>query len=152
MRKIALSAALLLVVAAPVFANMSSHYAVSGRGPDGSTYTGAMRFTADGQIYRLEEASGDNKWTGLAIENKDFLALALIGGDGEGFLGIYRRAGDYWVGTLTGYGDDPLGFEVLYNGDAPDLPKAGRANSGKLAGKYQISGTNPDGSSYTGEV
>jgi hypothetical protein len=153
MWKIASASAILLVVLAiPVLANLSSRYALSGRSPDGSTYSGAIRFTPDGQVYHLEEVSGDNKWTGLAIENANFLALAEIDGENNGFLAIYKRAGDAWVGTFTGYGDDPLGVEVLYNGNAPDLPDGSRANSGKLAGKYRLSGTNPDGSAYGGEV
>jgi hypothetical protein len=154
MRKLASASAMLLVVlATPVLANLSSRYALSGRGPDGTTYPGVIRFTADGQVYHLEEASGDNKWNGLAIENGNFLGLAGVGGDRNGFLALYTRAGDSWEGTDTDYGaDDPVAFEVLYNGNAPDLPDPSRANSRKPLGKYRISGTNPDGSTYAGEV
>ena len=39
----------------------------------------------------------------------------------------------------------------MYNGSTPpEVPKPRRA--GKLSGKYQISGTNPDGSTYSGEA
>ncbi len=153
MRKIGLAAFMLLaVLSAPVLADLSLRYTISGRNADGSTYTGVIRFAADGQVYRLEEASGDSKWTGLAIENRTFLALAYIDDDGSGALGLYKRSGDSWIGAYTGYGDDPLGLEVLYNGKAPDLPNVNRANSGKIAGKYRIAGTNPDRSTYTGEV
>jgi hypothetical protein len=154
MRKIAIASAMLLgVLCAPVLADLSSRYTVSSRGPDRSAYTGAIRFTANGQVYRLEEASGENKWTGLAIEFRDFLGMAEVSGDGGGFLALYKRAGDSWVGVWSGYdADEKLGAEVLYNGSAPDLPDADRRRSGELVGKYQISGTNPDGKTYSGNV
>lgn len=154
MRKIGLAAAVLLVVlSAPVLANLSSRYTISGRIGNDPTYSGVIRFTANGQVYRLEEASGDNKWTGVAFENGNFLALASINGEGNGFLALYKRSGASWVGAFTNYGnDDPLGVEVFYNGNAPGFPDASRANSGKLAGKYRIKGTNPDRSTYAGEV
>jgi Serpin (serine protease inhibitor) len=45
-----------------------------------------------------------------------------------------------------------LGIEVLYDGDAPNLPNAKRSKSNNAIVNYQIAGTNPDGSTYTGEA
>jgi hypothetical protein len=148
--KTALAAAVTLaVLAVPVSADLFSSYDVSGRGGDGSSYTGNVKITPAGQTYRLDYCCV--QFDGLAIEYRDFLAIAYFSKDNGGDLNIYKRAADAWIGVFSDYGDGNLGAEVLYNGSTPpDVPNPPRA--GKLAGKYQISGTNPDGSTYTGEA
>jgi hypothetical protein len=74
------------------------------------------------------------------------------GADGSGDLNIWKRAGDAWIGVFSDYSDAGLGAEVMYNNNAPDLPDTSRGKSRKPVGKYRISGTNPNGSTYTGEV
>jgi len=142
-------AATLAMLVTPVFADLVSTYAVSGHNTNGSSYTGKITFTPAGQVYRVDYCC--DKQNGFAIEYQNFLAIAEVGGDG-GNLVIYQRAGNAWIGVFSQYGDDPLGAEVLYNGSAPGLPDPGRASSGNAAGKYRISGTNPNGSAYSGEV
>jgi hypothetical protein len=151
MRKYALcAAATLTALVTPVFADLVSSYVVSGRNADGSSYDGKITFTPAGQVYRLDYCCVQQ--SGFAIEYQNFLALAEIDSGGSGNLVIYKRSGDAWAGVFSQYNDSGLGVEVLYNGSAPDLPDAGRARSGSPAGKYRISGTNPDGSTYAGEV
>jgi hypothetical protein len=146
-------AALSLLLVAPVaLADLVSRYSVAGRNKDGTAYTGVIDFKPAGQVYRFDVTSGDGgKMSGLAIEYEDFLALAAIARDGTGNLGIYRRAGSAWVGVFSTYEEGRLGTEVLYNGTTPDLPDPQRSKPGKPAGRYVISGTNPDGSTYRGE-
>jgi hypothetical protein len=150
-RKYALAAAAALVLlVTQAFANLFSSYAVNGRSGDGSSYDGTVNITPAGQIYRLEFCC--EKYKGLAIEYNDFLAIAYVGDKGGGDLNIYKRAGDAWIGAFSDYTDSGLGTEVLYNNKLLDLPDPGRAKSRKPLGKYRISGTNPNRSTYDGEV
>ena len=153
MQKIAFgAAAALIVLAAPAFAGLVSSYAVTGRNSDGSTYTAAMKLAPADQIYRVDsDDDAGTKMSGLVIEYKNFLALAEVN-DNDGYLAIYKRADDTWLGVFSDYADEhSLGTEVLYNGSTPpDVPNPPRAS--RLSGKYQISGTNPDGSTYSGEA
>jgi hypothetical protein len=151
MSKTALAAAVTLaVLAVPVSADLFSSYDVSGRGNDGSSYTGNVKITPAGQTYRLDFCCV--QFNGLAVEYQDFLAIAYFSKDNGGDLNIYKRAADAWIGVFSDYGDGNLGAEVLYNGEAPDLPDTRRGKSRKPIGKYRLSGTNPNGSTYDGEI
>jgi hypothetical protein len=151
MRKVVIAAAVILVMlATPGLADLTSHYSISGHFGD-SDYYGAIDFKPAGQVYHSVNINGDDKTPGLAIEYRDFLGLAQIDNNGNGNLAIYHRQDDSWVGTFTDY-DKGLGFEVLFGRGLPGLPDAGRAKFGKLAGKYLLSGRNPDGSTYSGEA
>jgi hypothetical protein len=154
MRPLALGVVALSVwlVTPAAFADLVSRYSVAGRNTDGKPYTGVIAFKPAGQVYRFDSTGGDNsKMSGLAIEHDNFLALAAIAGDGTGDLAIYRRAGKTWIGIFSIYEEGRLGTEVLYNGPTPDLPDPNQPRPGRPAGRYVISGTNPDGSTYSGE-
>jgi len=144
-------AAVLPLLVTPVSADLFSSYAVSGLGNDGASYDGTVNVSPAGQVYRLDYCC--EKYNGLAVEYQGFLGIAYFTPDKDGGdLNIYRRAGDAWVGAFCDYTDNGLGTEVLYNNKAPDLPNVSRAKSRKPVGKYRISGTNPNGSTYAGEV
>jgi hypothetical protein len=153
MRKIALLAAVLAALVTPGSADLVSRYSVKGRNIDGSSYTTAVTFKAVGQVYQLVAYGPPLQMTGLAIEYRGFLANAQINSDGGGYLCLYRAAdNNSWAGVFSDYDGGRLGVEVLYDGDTPDLPNANRSKSGNPAGQYRIAGTNPDGSTYTGEA
>jgi hypothetical protein len=156
MRNIALCAAALFVfalAALPARAELASQYSVAGRNTDGNDYTGSVAFKATGQIYRSDYTGGDgNETVGPAIEYENFLGVAVTTRDGSGgYLALYKRVDSGWAGIFTSYDDDDLAAEVLYNGRAPALlnPKAKVTG---VEGTYEISGTNPDGSTYSGEI
>jgi len=153
MSKTALAAAVMAaVLATPVCADLFSSYAVKGRGSDGSTYEGKVEIKPEGQIYQLDFCC--DKSTGFAVEHQDFLAAAYSFDNGNGDLNIWKRAGEVWVGVFSDYSDGSLGGEVMYNPnkDTTVALDANRGRSRKPIGKYRISGTNPNGSTYTGEV
>jgi hypothetical protein len=150
MRKCAVVAAAMLGgLITTASADLVSSYSVSGRMVNGTSYTGSVNVAPSGQIYRFDYCC--DKLKAVAIEYQDFLAAAYIGDDGNGDLNIYQRAGDAWVGVYSDYDTGRLGVEALYNGNAPDLPDP-KQRSGNPAGKYRIAGTNPNGSTYSGEV
>jgi hypothetical protein len=145
-------AALVLLTATPSFAELISRYSIVGRNNDGSSYTGVALFKAAGQIYGCDFTdSAGNKTSGLAIEYESFLALAVNGAGGGGNLAIYKQVDDGWSGIFSGYNDNDLAAEALYSENAPALFNPNQTNN-KVAGTYLLSGTNPDGSTYAGEV
>jgi hypothetical protein len=153
MSKTALAVAVMVaLLATPVCADLFSNYAVKGRASDGSTYEGKVEIKPVGQIYQLDFCC--DKSTGFAVEHQDFLAAAYSFDNGNGDLNIWKRDGDDWVGVFSDYSDGGLGGEVMYNKnkDTTVALDANRGRSRKPVGKYRISGTNPNGSTYTGEV
>ena len=152
----AVTASIFLI--APAFGELASRYSVAGiNRDDGSTYVGVTTFTPAGQTYRVayqNPGSGQGS-NGYAIEYKDFLALAMKDNDGGGYLEILARVGDILTGVWTRYGDDGklTGGDIFHQGgNAPVNVNFADATSDDPTGDYAISGTNPDGSTYTGSV
>jgi hypothetical protein len=77
-------------------------YNVSGKNPDGSTYTGNMVLTAYGDGYRVAFVSGNESWIGVATDIGNFLAVAYKSGDIP-TVTIFERKAD---GSLEGYWQD----------------------------------------------
>jgi hypothetical protein len=148
-----MAATALVLLAEPGFGALNSSYDVSGRQNDGTAYTGTVKIAASGQVYRLDYCC--ERQFGVAIEYQDFLAVSYTNENdkNKGDLNLYRRTDNGWIGAYTDYTDGGLSVEVLSNkGDTPDVPDLRRARSRKPIGKYRMSGTNPNGSTYTGEV
>jgi hypothetical protein len=141
------------LAASPGFADLSSRYSIVGLNSDGQDYSGTAAFAASNQIYHADFIdSAGIKTSGVAVEYENFLGIAAVARDGSGNLSLYRRADSGWAGIYTSYDDDDnLGSEVLYNGEKPGLPST-NAKTAAVAGTYSIAGTNPDGSTYSGEV
>jgi len=151
MRKWIIGASTILALwITPTFADLSTRYTVRGKESKGTAYAGVMTFAPSGQIYRMNYCC--DKFAGLAIEYQNFLAVAATGDTSGGILTLYKREGNGWTGVVSDYADGPLGSEILYNDDVLALPNVNRAKAGKAAGKFRISGRNPNGSTYTGEV
>ena len=156
MRKIWLLGAAILVapVASPSLAELSARYSVAGRNSDGQDYTGMVTFAASGQIYHTDFTdSAGVETSGVAIEYENFLGLAAVArdGSGNGNLALYRRVDSDLAGIFTSYYSGDLAPEVLYNGQKPALANP-KAKPAPVAGTYAIAGTNPNGSTYSGEV
>ena len=154
MRKISLLGVTVLVAlaASPGLADLSARYSVAGRNTDGEDYTGTAAFAASGQIYHADFTDGAGSQTsGVAVEYENFLGLAVIARDGSGNLALYRRVDGGWAGIFTGYDGGDLAAEVLYNAHKPALANP-KSKPAPVAGTYSIAGTNPDGSTYAGEV
>jgi hypothetical protein len=149
-RWIACTAAILVLLTTPVAADLASRYTVRGKSSDGTEYAGVMTFAPAGQIYRMNYCC--DKFTGLAIEYQDFLAIVAMGAESGGVLDLYRRIDNGWAGVVSTYADEPLGAEIIYNGDVSALPNVNPGKAGKLASKFRIAGTNPNGSTYSGAI
>jgi hypothetical protein len=91
----------------------AGRYAVSGKNPDGTTYTGRLTIQKTAVGYQLTWSIGDLLYTGTGIFVDGLLTVTWRGVDGEG-QGVYTRD-DQGVlsGTWTVAGQDKPGQETL---------------------------------------
>ena len=129
-------------------------YAVSGKNPDGSAYTGTMTVVPYGDGYRLTQVYGSTVYRGIGNDIGDYLAGAYLS-EGEPTVTLYRVSA---ANTLSGYWQDysntKEGTEeaTLASRSFSFVPSAPVANTWDYSGTYGIKGTNPDGSAYSGTM
>jgi hypothetical protein len=121
-------------------ADIAGTYSVTGTNPDGSAYEGALTVTTRGSVYQFSWATG-NDYEGVGVVDGNTVAVGW-GGPECGAV-LYRMADD---GSLQGQW-------ALYENESAGTETARRVtDSGAPAGSYLVNGTNPDGSSYTGNL
>lgn len=112
---------------------------ITGTFSDGTAYEGTMTVTpnADQTTALVEQQIGDSSYSGLGIVDGDVFSVVL-GPDGCG-LGAYviQDNGDL-VGRWTAVGQTALGTET--------------ATPINIAGSHNLSGTNPDDTTYSGSL
>lgn len=123
--------------------NLDGVYDVQGVNPNGSTYSGEVTIQRQGSSYQFRWRIGSQSFQGSG---------ALRGGSltvnwGQRYPVIYVVGND---GVLRGTWDNGRARENLFprNVSAPQ-PQGG---SGDLDGVYDVRGTNPNGTTYSGEV
>ena len=77
-------------------------YAVSGKNPDGSSYTGSLSLTPFGDGYRATFVSGNETWSGVATDFAGYLAIAYRAGSIPN-VSIFELQRN---GSLVGYWQD----------------------------------------------
>lgn len=121
--------------------DIAGDYAITGTNEDGSPYKGALTVIKHGDVYQFRWDAG-KQYDGVGVPNGNVVAVAFTEGkDGKG-CGVvsYQVLAD---GTLEGkwgyWGVDESGTET-----------ATRDEGSGLAGDYDVSGKNPNGSGYKG--
>jgi hypothetical protein len=151
MRKMALPAAFAVmcsIVAA--LADPAGLYFVSGYNPDQTTYFGDVAVTRMDQTYRVVWNVNNQQLSGFGLGyNNSFVANCC--GNNQTSLSVMEFQDGVWLGLWWDYSGARLGGEVWQAHDTPDQPTPdGPPND--LAGHYLKAGTQPDGSTYSGEV
>jgi hypothetical protein len=129
-------------------------YSLTGKNPDGSSYTGTLNVVPYGDGYRMSQVFSDVTYRGIGNDVGDYLAGAYISG-GKPSVTLYRVSA---ANTLSGYWQDydntKEGTEeaVLASRSFSFIPTAPVANTWDYSGTYGIKGTNPDGSAYSGTM
>lgn len=125
--------------AATPFADIAGDYSVVGTNEDGSPYKGALAVIKHGDVYQFRWNAG-KQYDGVGVPNGNVVAVAFTGGsDGKG-CGVvsYQILPD---GTLDGrwgyWGQNESGTE-----------RAVRTAGSGVAGDYDGTGKNPNGSPY----
>jgi hypothetical protein len=133
----------------------SGSYAVSGKNPDGSTYSGSMLVSSYGDGYRVTASLGGETWRGIASDIGDYLAVALLAGANP-LITVYKvTAANTLEGFWQSYAEAKEGAEIatLRERNFSFVPTAPAPTTRvDFAGGYNISGKNPDGSAYTGNM
>lgn len=120
-------------------ADIAGSYEIVGTNENGSPYKGGLQVIKRGDVYQFRWSAG-KQYDGVGVPNGNVVAVAFTGGsDGKG-CGVvnYELLGD---GTLDGkwgyWGVNESGTE-----------QAVRTSGSGLAGNYDATGKNPDGSGY----
>jgi hypothetical protein len=124
-------------------ADIAGEYTVAGTNENGSPYKGELEVIRHGDVYQFRWKAGP-QYDGIGIPNGGVVAVAFTqGANGKG-CGVvsYQILAD---GTLDGawgyWGVNESGTE-----------RAERTSGSDVAGDYNITGKNPNGSSYRGTL
>jgi len=119
--------------------DIAGKYDLTGTNPDGGSYQGTLEVITRGDVYQFRWNAG-SQYDGIGVQNGKIVAVAYTtGANGEG-CGVvdYDIRGD---GSLTGkwgyWGKNEAGTE-----------DATRTRGSGLAGEYDGTGKNPNGTSY----
>lgn len=123
--------------------DIAGSYAVTGTNEDGSAYKGELEIIKHGDVYQFRWNAG-KQYDGVGVENGKVIAVAFTeGSDGKG-CGVvsYQVLGNGVLDGKWGYwGTDESGTE-----------KATPFGGSGLAGNYDTTGRNPNGSAYKGKL
>lgn len=122
---------------------IAGNYDVVGTNENGSPYKGLLEIIKHGDVYQFRWNAG-KQYDGIGVPNGNVVAVAFTGGANGKGCGVvnYEQLSD---GTLEGkwgyWGVNESGTET-----------AARTSGSGLAGNYNATGKNPDGSSYKGTL
>ena len=120
-------------------ANIAGNYNIAGTNPTGTIYRGTLHIIEHGDVYQFRWNAGD-QYDGVGVVNGDVVAVAFANGPNGTGCGVvdYKIQND---GALIGrwgyWGKDEAGSE-----------DATRTSGSGLAGEYDATGKNPNGTSY----
>ena len=124
-------------------ADIEGNYEVVGTNPNGRPYKGALEVIKRGDVYQFRWKAG-TQYDGIGVPNGNVVAVAFTGGtDGKG-CGVvnYEQVSDSTLDGKWGYwGVNESGTE-----------KAVRTSGSGLAGNYDATGKNPDGTGYKATI
>ncbi len=124
-------------------ADIAGEYTVAGTNEDGSRYKGALAVIKHGDVYQFRWNAG-KQYDGIGVPNGNVVAVAFTGGASGKGCGVvsYQILAD---GTLDGnwgyWGVNEMGTET-----------AKRTSGSAVAGDYNVTGKNPNGSGYKGTL
>ncbi len=129
-----------LVTAPP---DINGDYSVIGTNENGSPYKGSLEVIKQGDVYQFRWDAG-KQYDGVGVSNGNVIAVAFTEGSNGKGCGVVS----YQVlenGSLNGYwaywGVNEMGTE-----------QATRTSGSGLAGDYNVTGKNPNGTGYRGQL
>jgi hypothetical protein len=120
-------------------ADIAGNYAIVGTNEDGSPYRGALEVIKHGDVFQFRWNAG-RQYDGVGVPNGNVVAVAFTGGSNGKGCGVvsYQVLADGVLDGVWGYwGVNEMGTE-----------RAARAGGSGLAGDYNVTGANPNGSGY----
>jgi hypothetical protein len=104
-----------------------------------------------GGTYHIDWGDNGDTGAGFGILNKDLLAVTHTEKDWSGFL-LLGEDGEGWVGPYANLDGAIAGMERWDIANQNATPPKPPAMNAKIVGRYVMSGSNPDGSTYSGQV
>lgn len=123
--------------------DIAGEYSVVGTNEDGSPYKGALEVIKHGDVYQFRWSAG-RQYDGVGVPNGNVVAVAFTGGSNGKGCGVvsYQLMADGSLDGVWGYwGVNEMGTE-----------KGERTSGSSLAGDYNMTGTNPNGSRYKADL
>src|SRR5262249_22811765 len=130
-------------------ATVGTAYNVSGTNPDGTSYTGTLAIkpstgkTDMGAAYELDWTIGKTIDRGLGVLHDGVLSVA-YGTDGCNLF-VYKQSGSGLTGVWANIADQKFGTEEV-------SPNSSGSSTDPFSRAGSVKGTNPDGSTYTGNL
>ncbi len=125
--------------------DISGTYDATGTNPGGGgMYKAALKVTPHDDVYQFTWESGGKSYDGVGVQTGNSVGVAFTEGDNGKGCGVvlYSIGSDGSLDGKTGY----WGVNTM------EREKATRTSGSDLAGKYDISGTNPGGEKYAGSL
>lgn len=125
--------------------NIAGEYEAKGTNPDGGgTYQASLVVTPRDDVYQFSWTSGKNSYDGVGVMTDNAVAVSYTDGDNGKGCGVvlYKIGADGSLDGTSGY----------WGVNKAEHEKATRTSGTDLEGKYDISGTNPDGKDYKGTL
>lgn len=125
--------------------DISGSYDATGTNPGGGgMYKAELKVTPHDDVYQFTWESGGKSYDGVGVQTGNSIAVAFTEGDNGKGCGVvlYSIGSDGSLDGKTGY----WGVNTM------EREKATRTSGDDLAGKYDISGTNPGGEAYKGSL
>jgi len=120
-------------------ANIAGKYNIVGTNPNGSVYRGALEVIEHGDVYQFRWNAG-NQYDGVGVVNGNVVAVSFAGGPngtGCGVVDYNIQSDGSLIGRWGNWGKDEAGTE-----------NATRTSGSGLAGEYDATGKNPNGTAY----
>ncbi|HEV8587713.1 MAG TPA: hypothetical protein VGQ72_02470 [Pyrinomonadaceae bacterium] len=120
-------------------ANIAGKYNIVGTNPNGTAYRGELQVIEHGDVYQFRWNAG-NQYDGVGVVNGNVVAVSFAGGPngtGCGVVDYNIQSDGSLIGRWGYWGKDEAGTE-----------NATRTSGSGLAGEYDATGKNPNGTAY----
>ena len=125
--------------------NITGTYDVTGTNSDGGgAYKAALVVTPRDDVYQFSWTSAGNSYDGVGVMTDNTVAVSWTGGkDGKGCgVVLYKVAADGSLDGKAGY----------WGVNSAETEKAKRTSGSDLEGRYEVTGKNPGGKDYKGDL
>jgi hypothetical protein len=123
--------------------DVAGSYSITGKNPSGQSYNGDLTIKKQESVYQFSWTVGGSSYDGVGVRDGNLIAVGYGAGDsGKGCGAAIYKIGDKTLdGKLGGWGYNQVGIQTAV------LLKS--TDKGEI---YTVSGTDTDGSNYSGEL
>ena len=118
-------------------------YGITGTNPSNQSYQGDLTIKKQDEVYQFSWSVGGSAYDGVGVREDDLIAVGYGAGDnGKGCGSAIYKIGDKMLeGKMGGWGFNNVGKQTAI-----------LLKQSKEGGLYTVSGTDTDGSTYSGDL